>query len=114
MAINAVKKINDGGIKASAIGVNGLKYGIYTFSMLGTAPASNVLNSGASITYCIPITSGAKMIGQYLTKHTVASTTGSVAKVPVFTQAVNSIKVSTSLYIFGADVMEGVVITIEP
>jgi hypothetical protein len=141
MAINAVKKIMSGDtplasvaidvgaiasaelgasavaaakIMASAVNANGLRYKTYTFSFLGTAPASNVLNSGASITYCIPITNGAKMIGHYLTKNTVASTTGSVAKVPVFTQGTNSILVSTSLLIFGADIMEGVVITIEP
>jgi hypothetical protein len=100
--------------EASAIGMNGLKFGIYKYSLLGTAPASNVLNSGASITYHIPITPGAQIVGQYITKNTIASTTGSVAKVPIFGLAANSITVSTSLYIFGADVMEGVVITLEP
>jgi hypothetical protein len=111
--INAVKRIDDGGIKASAIALNGLKYSLYTFSFLGTASAANGA-SAASTTYTIPITTGAKIIGHYLTKNTVASTTGSVAKVPIFTLGTNSIKVSTSLTIFGADVMEGVVITIEP
>jgi hypothetical protein len=101
-------------IMASAVNANGLRYKTYTFSFLGTAPASNVLNSGASITYVIPITNGAKMIGFYLTSHAVASTIGSVAKTPIFTQGANSIKVSTSLLIFASDVMEGVVITIEP
>ena len=114
MAINAVKKINDGFINASAITVAGLRYNKYTFSFLGTAPASNVANSAASITYAIPVTSGAIMIGHYLTKNTCASTTGSTAKVPVFTSAINSIKVSMSHLIFGADVCEGVVICIEP
>lgn len=112
MAINAVKRINDGGIKASAIGVNGLKYNTYAYSFLGTASAANGA-SAASTTYTITITSGAKIIGHYLTKHTCAST-ASLAKAPVFTLGTNSVKVSLTTLIFGSDVMEGVIITIEP
>lgn len=114
MAINALKKFFQGDqpLAASAIAKKELKYGSYKYSFLGTASAANGA-SAASTTYIITVTSGAQILGHYITKNTCAST-ASVSKVPILTPGTNSIKVSLSQLIFGSDVCEGVVITIEP
>lgn len=127
MAINAVKKILmgetnfDSGtigtaevaasaitaakVAASAINANGLKWKTQTFSLL--AGAVGIL-SGASTTYSLTITNGAKFLGMYLTALT------SHANVPIVTPGAAAILVSVAQALIGSDVCEGVIITVEP
>jgi len=116
-AITAAKIANSAvsaaAIQASAINVNGLKYGSYTYSIAADAVGAT---SAASKTYTVAITAGAKVLGQYIKKFTFASTgsAGSVTIAPVLTIGTNSVKVSLTGNLGASDLVEGVLITIEP
>jgi hypothetical protein len=91
-------------IMASAVNANGLKYGSYTFSLAGDAVGAA---SAASATFTVAITNGAKVIGMYTNKRTSYN-------IPVLTHGANSVKVSIVPALVGSDIVEGVLITIEP
>jgi hypothetical protein len=84
-------------LTASIITAAKLKYKRTAFSLY---------NSGS--TASVTITSGAKMIGYYLTKQT------SYANTPVFTEGTTSVVASALQPVIATDVCEGVIITIEP
>jgi hypothetical protein len=91
---------------ASAVTVPKLAFKENTFSLAADASGTA---SAASRTYTIVITSGAKVIGTRITKMT------SHANVPLVSMAgVNSITVSVAQALIGSDLVEGVVITLEP
>jgi hypothetical protein len=100
-------------ICASAVNVNGLKYGSYTFSLAANAVGAA---SAASKTFTVAITAGAKVLGHFINKFTFASTgsAGSVTIAPVLTIGTNSVKVSLTGDLGASDLVEGVLITIEP
>lgn len=93
-------------VYASAITVPKLAYKENTYSLAADAIGAT---SAASATYVITITSGAKVIGTRITKMT------SHANVPLVSMAgANSIRVSVAQALIGSDLVEGVVITLEP
>jgi hypothetical protein len=98
-------------IMASAVNVNGLRYSAYTYSIAADAIG---VASAMSKTYTVVMNTGAKVLGQYITKATLASTgSGSATIAPILTIGANSVKVSLTGSLGGSDLMEGVIITID-
>ena len=116
-AVTAAKIATDAvsglAIQASAVAKGELKYGKYTFSFAGGGSAGP--GPGASGTVSVVITGGAQMIGWYLTAATVTSAV-SYGQNAIFASTTSvCITVTPEPYLnTAADVLQGVIITIEP
>lgn len=100
-------------IYASAIGKDALKYGRYTFSFAGGGSAGP--GPGASGTVSVTITGGAQMIGWFLTSALVTSA-ASYGQTVAFASTTSTCITVTPKPGLGtaADVLQGVIVTIEP
>lgn len=110
--LNAIKAVKSGQLDASAIAKATLKYKLYTFSFAGGGSAGP--GAGASATVSLTITSGAVMLGFYLTLYSCTSA-ASYGFSPNFIISTTTITVSANPKMgTAADVCQGVIVAIEP
>jgi hypothetical protein len=108
----ATGAVNNDGVGASAIAKGELKYQLYVWSFIGNGSAGP--GNGASAAISVAVGGGAQVIGFYFTKYICTSAASYVNTITIASTTSTCFTLSPAYGLKStADVLEGVLITIE-